>query len=334
MSIPSSFPAYVAEQVDGDVVRSLTTLAEADLGPGDVTIRVEWSSVNYKDALAVVPKGGVARISPLVPGVDIAGEVVGSGDGAIAVGARVVVHGYDLGVAHHGGFAAYARVPAGWVVPLPDGLTTRQAMAIGTAGYTAALSVEALERHGLRPGDGPVLVTGATGGVGSTAVAMLAQLGHEVVASTGKADEHGYLRELGASEVLDRAETSAESSRPLEKERWAGAVDCVGGTTLAYVIRTLRHGAAVAASGNTGGAKLETTVFPFILRGVALLGIDSVQHPIEERRRLWARLAGDLRPRGLDESITGEVDLDGLDAALDSIRAGGVRGRTVVRLEG
>ncbi len=332
MSIPASFPAYVAEQVDGDVVRSLTTLAPADLGEGDVTVRVEWSSVNYKDALAVIPKGGVARISPLVPGVDLAGEVVASDSPDVAVGTKVVVHGYDVGVSHHGGFAAYARVPAGWVVPLPDGLTTRQAMAIGTAGFTAAISVEALVARDLASGDGPVLVTGATGGVGSTAVAMLAGLGFEVAGSTGKADEHEYLRALGASEVLDRAETSAESTRPMEKERWAGAVDCVGGSTLAYVIRTLRYGAAVAASGNTGGITLDTNVLPFILRGVALLGIDSVQLPIGERRRIWGRLASDLRPAGLDDAIAVEVELDGVDAALESIRSGGVRGRTVVHL--
>lgn len=328
-----TFRAFVAEQRDdGSVARDIRTLDESELPAGEVTIRVEWSSVNYKDALATIPKGGVARVSPLVPGVDLAGVVTASDDAGVRPGERVVAHGYDLGVSHHGGFAELARVPAGWVVPLPDALTTYDAMAIGTAGFTAALSVEALERHGLTPDNGPVLVTGATGGVGSTAVDMLAGRGYEVAGSTGKADEHAYLRELGASEVLDRAETSAETTKVLERERWAGALDCVGGATLAYVLRTLRYGSAVAASGNTGGRELHTTVFPFILRNVALLGIDSVNTPIDVRRRVWERLATDLRPRHLDDAIAHEVDLDGVESVLDEILHGRVRGRAVVRL--
>jgi acrylyl-CoA reductase (NADPH) len=331
----TTFRALVAEkQDDGTVRRGVTTLEPDDLPAGDVTIAVEWSSVNYKDALATLPDGGVARISPLVPGVDLAGVVTESTAADVRPGDAVVAHAYDLGVSHHGGFAQLARVPAGWVVPLPEGLTTRDAMAIGTAGFTAALSVERLEARGLQPDDGPVLVTGATGGVGSTAVAMLAARGYRVAASTGKAEEHAFLRELGASEILDRAETIAESSRVLEKERWAGAVDCVGGATLAYVLRSLRYGAAVAASGNTGGRELHTTVFPFILRGVDLLGIDSVRTPIDVRRRLWQRLATDLRPPGLEDSIAREVDLDGVESVLDEIAAGRVRGRVVVRMEG
>jgi acrylyl-CoA reductase (NADPH) len=332
--IPDTFRAFVAERHDDDVIREVRTLTAADLPDGEVTVEVAWSSVNYKDALTSIPKGKVARISPLVPGVDLAGRVVASEAGGIAEGDVVIVHAYDLGVAHHGGFAEYARVPADWVVPLPEGLTTKQAMAIGTAGFTAALSVHLLEARGLRPGDGPVLVTGATGGVGSTAVGMLAQLGYEVVASSGKAEAHDWLRELGASDVIDRAETSAESRRPLEAERWAGAVDCVGGTTLAYILRTLRYGAAVAASGNTGGAGLDTTVFPFILRGVALLGVDSVNTPLALRRELWGRLAGDLRPPGLDGMLVEEITLDELDGVLDTILRGGVRGRKLVRLAG
>ena len=330
-----SFRAFVAEQGDdGSVARGVRTLDESELHPGDVTVRVEWSSVNYKDALATIPKGGVARVSPLIPGVDLAGVVTASDDTTIAPGERVVAHAYDIGVSHHGGFAETARVPAGWVVPLPDGLTTHDAMAIGTAGFTAALSVEALERHSLTPADGPVLVTGATGGVGSTAVDMLAARGYEVAGSTGKAEEHAYLRELGATEVLDRSETSADTGKALERERWAGAVDCVGGSTLAYVLRTLRYGTAVAASGNTGGRELHTTVFPFILRNVALLGIDSVNTPIDVRRRVWDRLATDLRPRHLDSAIAHEVDLDGVEPVLDDILHGRVRGRAVVRVNG
>ena len=329
-SLPDGFRALVAEKHDDRVLRDLKMLQESDLPEGDVVIRVEWSSVNYKDALAVAPKGRVAQISPLVPGVDLAGTVVAGEDD----GAEVIVHGYDLGVAHHGGFAEYARVPAAWVVPLPAGLSARQAMAIGTAGFTAALSVQRLEDHGLRHDGGPVLVLGASGGVGSTAVAILAARGYEVHAATGKPEEADYLRGLGAAEVLTREETSAESKRPVESERWAGCVDPVGGSSLAYALRTLRYGCAVAASGLTGGTSLETSVFPFILRSVALLGVDSVNTPMEERRRVWERLAGDLRPGQLDESITREVSLDEVDQLLDEVLAGNAVGRTVVKIAG
>lgn len=329
-----SFRAFLATKQDDEVDTRVTTLEEGDLPDDPVLVRVEWSSVNYKDGLATLAKGRVARISPLVPGIDLAGKVVASEAEGVTAGQPVIVHGYEQGVAHHGGYAEYARVPAEWVVPLPEGLSARQAMAVGTAGYTAALSVVLLEERGLEPGHGPVLVTGASGGVGSTAVGILAERGYEVVASSGKTEEHDYLRELGASEVIARDETSAESERPLEKERWAAAVDPVGGSTLAYILRTLRQDGAVAASGNTGGFALSTTVLPFILRGVALLGADSVNTPIERRRELWRRIATDLRPRGLDESITREVDLDGLPDTLKGILAGRSRGRTVVRVAG
>jgi acrylyl-CoA reductase (NADPH) len=329
------FRAFVVERHDdGTVSRSLTTLEPEQLHVGEVTIRVEWSSVNYKDALATIANGGVARVTPLVPGVDLAGTVVDSSDPDIAPGDRVLAHAYDLGVSRHGGFAELARVPAAWVVPLPDGLTARDAMAIGTAGFTSALSLERLEARGMQPDDGPVLVTGATGGVGSTAVAMLAARGYHVVGSTGKQEEHSYLRELGAAEVLDRSETIVSSGKVLERERWAGAVDCVGGATLAYVLRTLRYGAAVAASGNTGGRELNTTVFPFILRGVDLLGVDSVNTPIQRRREVWQRLATDLRPPHLEESIAREVELADVESVLDDIMQGQVRGRVVVRVSG
>jgi acrylyl-CoA reductase (NADPH) len=329
---PKRFRALVAERDGDEVRRELRELDAADLPEGEVTVRVDWSSVNYKDALAVSPKGQVAQISPLVPGVDLAGEVLASDDDAVRPGAGVIVHGHDLGVAHHGGFAEVARVPAAWVVPLPDGLGAREAMALGTAGFTAALSVVRLEDHGLSPDDGPVLVLGATGGVGSTAVAILAGRGYEVHAATGKADEAAFLRELGAAEVLSRDETSSESKRPMESQRWAGAVDPVGGAALAYVLRTLRYGGAVAASGLTGGTDLHTTVFPFILRGVSLLGVDSVNTPADVRRGVWERLAGDLRPRGLEERITREITLDDVDPLLDDVLAGRARGRTVVRV--
>jgi acrylyl-CoA reductase (NADPH) len=332
--VPQRFRALVAEQDGDDVTRSLREMAADELPEGDVTVRVGWSSVNYKDALAVSPKGRVARGYPLVPGIDLAGEVIAAGGGDVKPGDQVIVHGHDLGVAHHGGFAEVARVPGAWVVPLPEGLTARDAMALGTAGFTAALSIVRLEEHGLSPGDGPVLVLGATGGVGSTAVGILAARGYEVHASTGKADEADFLRGLGASEILSREETSAESRRPMEKQRWAGVVDPVGGAALAYALRTLRYGGAVASSGLTGGTDLQTTVFPFILRGVSLLGVDSVDTPMDVRRRVWERLADDLRPRGLADQITREIALEDVDALLDDVLAGKARGRTVVRVGG
>jgi acrylyl-CoA reductase (NADPH) len=331
--VVAPFRAYVVDRPDGGPFsRGLRTLAAEDLPPGDVTVRVEWSSVNFKDGLAAREDGRVARTYPLVPGIDLAGTVVASSDPAWTVGAPVLANGYDLGTARHGGYAELASLPSGWVVPLPDGLTPREAMAIGTAGFTAAMSVDALETRGLAPGDGPVLVTGASGGVGTMAVAILAARGHEVWAATGKPDEAGRLRARGAAGILSRDEVTGPG-RPLESARWAGAVDTVGAPTLPYVLRTMRIGAAVAACGNAGGADLATTVFPFILRGVALLGMDSANMPIEARRRLWARLAGDLRPPRLADGVA-EVDLDGLEVALDAIVAGRARGRWVVRVAG
>jgi len=324
--LPSEIRAFVAEKTDEGVDRGLRTIAAADLGDGDVVVRVDCSSVNYKDALATIPKGQVARISPLVPGIDLAGTVVeGPGEGT-----EVLAHGYDLGVAHNGGYAEYARVPGEWVVPLPDGLSTTQAMAIGTAGFTAALAVARLERHGVEPGDGPVLVTGATGGVGSTAVSILAARGFEVTASTGK-DARGYLESLGAAEVISREDVEGDG-KPLSKQRWAAAVDSVGGAVLAGLFPQIRYGGAVAATGLTAGIKVETTVMPFILRSVALLGIDSVQTAMEERAEIWRRLAGDLRPPQLDDAIAREISLDELEPALDAILKGGLTGRTVVRV--
>ena len=307
-------------------------LDESQLPPGDVTIRVEWSSVNYKDGLACSPAGRVVRSYPMVPGVDLAGSVVSSSDSRFSAGDKVIVTGFDLGVAHPGGFAELARVPAEWVVPLPLGLTTKEAMAIGTAGLTAALSVAALERNGLRKEQGPVIVTGATGGVGSTAVSMLAQLGYTVAASTGKESEHEFLRGLGATEILSRADVSVESPRPMETERWAAAVDPVGGATTAYLLRTAKYGGSVAVSGLTGGGTVNTTVFPFILRGVNLLGIESVSCPMAVRLRIWDRLGADLKPHGLMDSIAVETGLEGVVSVAEQILAGKVRGRTLVRV--
>jgi acrylyl-CoA reductase (NADPH) len=333
-AIPATFRAYVAEKVEHDgtaaVDRGVRDVRGSDLPPGEVEVRVEWSSVNYKDGLATRVDGKVARISPLIPGIDLAGEVILSEDPSIAVGSKVLAHGYDIGVSRHGGYTPYQRVPAGWVVPLAAGLSSRDAMSIGTAGFTAAMSVVALEERGLTPAGGPVLVTGASGGVGGTALAILAERGYEVWAATGKADEAARLTAVGAAGILTRDEVTAEG-KPLESERWAGAVDAVGGATLPYVLRTLRIGGAVAASGNAGGPALATTVFPFILRGVALLGMDSVNMAIDRRRRIWDRLATDLRPRDLGVHCQ-EVTLETLDAALDAIVAGEARGRWIVRI--
>lgn len=332
MPTPDTFRAYVAERSDDGVSRELTTLRAEELPEGEVTIRVGYSSVNYKDALAVMPKGRVATVDRLVPGIDLAGEVVESADDAVPAGSAVLAHGYEIGTGRHGGYAEYARVPADWVVPLPDGLDARRAMALGTAGFTAALSVKRLQESGLAAGDGPVLVLGASGGVGSIAVSLLAARGHEVHASTGKADQEGFLRGLGASEVLSREETTP-GKRPLERQRWAAVVDTVGGAGLAYALTTLRYGGAVASSGLTAGTALETTVMPFILRGVSLLGVDSVQAPMALRRAVWALAAEEMDGAALD-GLTREVGLEDLDALLGDVAGGSAVGRTVVRVGG
>ena len=330
-TIPEQFRAYVA-RTDGEFSRGIEELPTSALGEGGVLVRVERSSVNYKDSLAASEKGRVARISPLVVGIDLAGEVLESDSADFGPGDRVVAGGYDIGVSHHGGFSQLARVPADWIVPLPSGTNVDWAMTIGTAGYTAALSVAALQHHGLVPGAGPVLVTGATGGVGSVAVSILAGLGHEVVASSGKAASADWLRALGAASVIDRAELT-ETPKPMMPAVYAGAVDAVGGATLAGVVARLAPGAAVAASGNTGGAQLDTTVLPFILRGVSLLGIESVTTPIARRREIWQRMTTDLAPRGLD-AIRTIVALTDVEGALDEIARGGVQGRYVVDTTG
>ncbi|HWM19392.1 MAG TPA: acryloyl-CoA reductase [Ilumatobacteraceae bacterium] len=325
----NTFRAFIATSADGEVTRTVGTMSVGELPPDGVLVEVERSSVNFKDGLATTATGRVARISPLIPGIDLAGTVRESDDDAFPAGCRVIAHGYDLGVSRHGGYAQLARVPADWLVACPQGLDLREAMTIGTAGFTAALSVLSLEERGLRPDDGPVLVTGATGGVGSIAVGILAARGYEVVASTGKRDAEPYLRGLGASDVVDRAELSGEGGKPLESMMWAAAVDCVGGRTLANVLARIRYGGAVAASGLTGGTGLDTTVLPFILRNVALLGIDSVQTGIDRRRSVWTLLGGAMKPNGLD-TIAHDVTLDGLGDALDTILAGRATGRMVV----
>lgn len=331
---PDRFRAFVVAR-EGEIFRAgPRDLSPPDLPAGEVLVRVAYSGVNYKDGLASIPEGRVVRRYPMVPGIDLSGTVVESSDARFAPGQAVLATGYDLGVSHFGGFAEYARVPADWVVPLPAGLSLRDAMALGTAGFTAALGIHRMEENGLAPGQGPVLVTGATGGVGSLAVDMLAARGYEVVAATGKADAHDYLRGLGAARVIGRAEVTVVEGRPLEHAQWAGAVDAVGGATLPYILRTLQPHGSVASIGNTGGAAFQTTVMPFILRGANLLGIDSAYCSMDVRLRVWQRLAGDLRPRHL-QTIAGpdlEVSLDGLEGALARILQGAVRGRAVVRV--
>lgn len=326
-----TFTAMVARESDGAITLAREVVADSFLPDGDVTIRVEYSSVNYKDALAVTPRGGVVRDYPIIPGIDIAGVVETSSSDDFAPGDAVMAHGHDIGTAKHGGYAEYARVSSDQLVKL-DALSTREAAAIGTAGFTAAMSVQAVLDGGYRPSDGPVLVTGASGGVGTVSIDLLAKFGFDVVASTGKPDAAGLLTDLGATSVIGRLPEDPEAKiRPLGKQQWAAAVDCVGGRTLAYVLSSIDYGGLVAASGLTGGAGLDTTVMPFILRGVTLAGIDSVQKDIAFRRALWQRLETDLRPRYLDRLIT-EIGLDDLPGTLETIRAGGAIGRGVVKI--
>jgi acrylyl-CoA reductase (NADPH) len=325
------FRAFLATRRDGTVATEVTELDDSDLPPGDVLVEVEYSGLNFKDAMAVQPGNRVARTSPLVPGVDLAGRVLDSADPALAPGTAVLAHGHDLGVSRHGGFAQRARVPSGWVLPLPADLDTRRAMIIGTAGFTAQLSIDRLRQAGVAPDAGPVLVTGASGGVGSTAVALLAGQGFEVVASTGKTDQHEYLRSLGADDVIGRDVAGDDGSRTLGAERWAAAVDCVGGRTLADVLRTLRYRGAVAASGLTAGPELATSVYPFIIRAVSLMGVDSVQTPLDERREIWQHLAHAVPASLLEDIVSKEIGLDELQHALSAQIAGEVRGRVLLR---
>lgn len=316
------------EDGEGGIVLRHEVVDETFLPDGDVEIHVEYSSVNYKDALAVTPKGGVARAYPLIPGIDVAGTVTASTSPDFAVGDAVIAHGQDIGTGRHGGYAQVARYPADYLVKLST-LSTAEAAAIGTAGFTAALSVDALRAHGVQPGDGPVLVTGATGGVGSVSVDLLAGQGYEVVASTGKAQARELLRDLGAAEVIDRVPGPDEKVRALGKAHWAAVVDCVGGTTLAYALSTLKYGGVAAISGLAGSTDLPATVMPFILRGVTLAGIDSVLLPIARRREVWAQIETDLAPRHLAR-VTTDVPVRRVDEVLKTIIGGGVTGRTRV----
>ncbi|MEK3700615.1 acryloyl-CoA reductase [Paenibacillus sp. FSL R10-2199] len=325
------FQALVVDKTDTFSVE-VKPLSLENLPAGEVLIKVAYSSVNYKDGLAGIPDGNIVRNYPFVPGIDLSGTVVSSADSRFQKGQSVIATSYGIGVSHFGGFSEYARIPADWVVPMPEGLTLREAMIYGTAGFTAAMSIEALEAHGLTPDNGKVLVTGATGGVGGAAVAILAKQGYQVTASTGRTDEAGYLQALGAAEVISREDVAGSTVKPLDKQLWQAAVDSVGGTPLAAVLSKIAYGGAVAASGLTAGTAIPTTVLPFILRGVSLLGIDSVSCPAEKRAKLWQRMAGDMKPAVLEELVDREITLKELPAALEDILKSNTRGRVLVRL--
>lgn len=326
-----SFPCYfVSKDASGHIHATVAEKTTDDLPDGDVLIRVEFSSLNYKDSLSATGNPGVTRKYPHVPGIDASGTVIDCRTGQFAAGAEVLVTGYDLGQNTWGGFGRMIRVPADWVVPLPAGLSLRESMILGTAGFTAAQSVDALVAHGVAPGGGDVLVTGASGGVGSLAVAMLARLGYRVAASTGKDSARVLLESAGAAAIIPREDVHDTSTKPLLAARWAGAVDTVGGATLGTVVRSLARGGCAAACGLVGGVELNLTVFPFILRGVALVGIDSAECPMPKRLELWRRLAAEWKPACL-EALATECRLDQLEHHIERILGGNVAGRVVVR---
>ncbi|HCI14809.1 MAG: quinone oxidoreductase [Gallionellales bacterium GWA2_60_142] len=329
----SVFRAYRIFEENGKSQGRFVELSLDDLDPGEVVIRAHYSSVNYKDALAATGAGKVIRRFPCVGGVDVAGVVESSADARFKTGDEVLVTGYGMGVEHDGGYAEFVRAPADWVVPLPQGLSLFDAMALGTAGFTAALAIHRLEQNELSPEKGKVIVTGATGGVGSLAIQMLAQLGYQVVAMTGKASEYDYLKSLGASEILSRDQINLHSGRVLEKGQWAGALDAVGGDTLAWLTRSMQQDGAIASFGNAGGVELHTTVFPFILRGVKLLGVDSAATSMPLRQSIWQRLAGDLHPSVLARA-THAVSFADLSSAFPRLLHGEARGRYVVDIAG
>ncbi len=324
------FKAFVVDKKNEEFSAVTKTISFDDLPEGDVVVKVLYSSVNFKDGLASNPNGKIVRSYPFIPGIDLAGIVVSSSDSRFKEGDEIIATSYEIGVSHYGGYSEYAKIPGDWVVPLPKGLSLKEAMVYGTAGFTAALSVHRLEESGITPDKGKVLVTGATGGVGSIAVAILAKRGYQVCASTGKESEHSFLKQLGAQEVLSREEIIGEKIKPLDQQKWIAAVDPVGGKSLAAILSKLNYGGAVAVSGLTGGTDLPTTVFPFILRGINLLGIDSVYCPMETRKIIWERMATDMKPDGLLDTIKNEVTFDGLPQVLSSILKGETKGRTIL----
>lgn len=332
MEKSTQFKALVVNKTpDKQFVREISERKIADLPPGDLVVRVHYSSLNFKDALSATGHPGVTRRFPHTPGIDAAGEVVSCESGAFVPGEKVIVTGRDLGMETDGGWGEYIRIPSDWAVRLPMGLTLREGMALGTAGFTAALSVLKLEQAGVKPVDGDILVTGATGGVGSIAVTILAKTGYRVVAATGKKSDEAFLRKLGAVEIIPREQVTAGSERPLMKERWAAVVDVVGGETLAAAIKSTCYGGAVTCCGLVSSPDLLMNVYPFILRGVSLIGIDSAQCPAGTRLQVWEKLAGEWKPEQLAEMVT-EVPLEGVEEKIQAILQGGIRGRVVVKL--
>ncbi len=323
------FKAYRIREVEKKVVARFEELALEDLDEGEVVARVAYSSVNYKDALAATGAGKIVRRFPCVGGIDLSGTVTESADPRFKRGDAIICTSYDLGVAHDGGYAEYARIPADWVVPMPKGMNLFEAMALGTAGYTAGLAVTRMEANGLKPANGPVIVSGATGGVGSIAIDILSRLGYQVVALTGKDGETDYLRKLGAKEVLSRKSLDLSKIKPLDKATWAGAIDNLGGEVLAWMASTMMQDGTIAAIGLAASMSLNTTVAPFILRGVSLLGIDSGSTPMPLRREIWGRLASDMRPQHLKE-MTRTIPFDELPRAFDGLLKGAAKGRIVV----
>ncbi|TKH01927.1 acryloyl-CoA reductase [Peribacillus simplex] len=326
------FDALVVNKQDDQFTVNIQQLSLDDLPQGEVLIRVHYSGVNYKDSLAAIPNGNIVSSYPIVPGIDMAGVVVSSEDSRFKEGDEIIATSYGIGVSQSGGYSQFARVPAEWIVPLPDGLTMKEAMIIGTAGFTAALSVLRLEENNLTPEQGSVLVTGATGGVGSFAVSILSKLGYSVEASTGKESEHGYLKKIGAATIVSREDIYDGKLRALGKQKWSGAVDPVGGEPLASVLSQIKYGGAVAVSGLTAGTSLPATVFPFILRGVNLLGIDSVNCPMDTRLKVWHRLATDFKLEHLEQLVQQEITLEELPDVLPTLLKGEARGRTIVKL--
>lgn len=332
MDEPKLFKALVVEKTAERLfVREIRERSIADLPEGELLVRVRYSSLNYKDALSATGHPGVTRQFPHTPGIDAAGEVVSCEGGSFVPGDQVIVTGYDLGMETDGGWGEYIRIPSAWAVRLPAGLTQRESMALGTAGFTAALSVLQLEQAGVKPADGDILVTGATGGVGSLAVAILARAGYRVVAATGKSANEAFLRNLGAAEVIPREQVTSGADRPLLKERWAGVLDVVGGETLAAALKATRYGGAVTACGLVGSTELTMNVYPFILRGVRLIGIDSAYCAADTRQKAWGKLSGEWKPKQLEEMVT-EVNLDRVEEKIQAILKGEIRGRVVVAL--
>lgn len=327
----SKFKAFLIEEAEEGVNSSFKTIDTADLDPGEVLIKTAYSSVNFKDALAATGAGKIIRRFPCVGGIDLSGVVVESSSDEFKVGQEVIATSYDIGVAHHGGYAEYCRVPAKWVVPMPAGLDLFSSMALGTAGFTAGLAVERMEHNGLNPDAGPVLVNGATGGVGGIAIDILSALGYDVTAMTGKPDQSDYLKSLGAAEILDTASLDLAKIRPLGRETWAGVVDNLGGDILSWLASTVKVGGAIASIGLAASFKFNTTVMPYILRGVTLAGIDSVNAEMEVRRKVWGRLATDMKPKNLDKIVT-TVAFDDLPATFQAVMQAKMRGRSVVKI--